>query len=47
MSATQQSNVNREITSPLIEMRDVVKIYSTAAGDFDALKGINLQVNEG
>jgi putative ABC transport system ATP-binding protein len=31
----------------LIEMRDVVKIYSTAAGEFDALKGINLQVGTG
>lgn len=32
---------------PLIELRDVVKIYSTAAGDFDALKGINMQVGAG
>src|SRR5512139_668077 len=32
---------------PIIEMRDVVKVYSTAAGDFPALKGINLQVNPG
>jgi putative ABC transport system ATP-binding protein len=32
---------------PLIELRDVVKIYSTAAGEFDALKGINLQVGAG
>src|SRR5512141_1802160 len=32
---------------PLIEMRDVVKVYSTAAGEFDALKGINLQVGAG
>ena len=31
----------------LIELRDVVKVYSTAAGDFDALKGINLQVSAG
>jgi putative ABC transport system ATP-binding protein len=29
---------------PLIEMRDVVKVYSTAAGEFGALKGVNLQV---
>ncbi|HEX2992453.1 MAG TPA: ABC transporter ATP-binding protein [Anaerolineales bacterium] len=29
---------------PLLHMRDVVKVYSTAAGDFTALKGINLQV---
>jgi len=28
-------------------MRDVVKIYSTAAGEFDALKGVNLQVGAG
>jgi len=33
--------------SVLIEMRDVVKVYSTAAGEFTALKGINLQVGTG
>jgi putative ABC transport system ATP-binding protein len=32
---------------PLIEMRDVVKTYSTAAGQFTALKGVNLQVGAG
>jgi len=32
---------------PLIEMRDVVKVYATAAGGFDALKGVNLQVEAG
>jgi putative ABC transport system ATP-binding protein len=32
---------------PLIHMRDVVKVYSTAAGDFRALKGINLQIAPG
>ena len=32
---------------PLIEMRDVVKIYSTAAGEFDALKGVNVQIGSG
>lgn len=31
----------------LIELRDVVKTYQTAAGPFDALKGINLQVDTG
>ena len=31
----------------LIDMQDVVKIYSTAAGDFTALKGINVQVQAG
>ena len=34
-------------TQPLIEMRDEVKIYSTAAGEFDALKGVNMQVGAG
>jgi len=34
-------------TQALIELRDVVKIYSTAAGDFNALNGINLQVEAG
>ncbi len=31
----------------MIELRDVTKVYSTAAGDFPALKNINLQVNAG
>jgi putative ABC transport system ATP-binding protein len=39
-----QSNVS---TQPLIEMRDVVKVYATAAGEFNALKGINMQVGVG
>ena len=34
-------------TQPIIEMRDVVKVYSTAAGEFDALRGVNLQVGAG
>lgn len=34
-------------TQPLIEMRDVVKVYATAAGEFNALKGINMQVDRG
>jgi putative ABC transport system ATP-binding protein len=36
-----QSNV---FPPTLIEMRDVVKVYATAAGEFNALKRINLQV---
>jgi putative ABC transport system ATP-binding protein len=28
-------------------MRDVVKVYATAAGEFRALKGINMQVAGG
>jgi putative ABC transport system ATP-binding protein len=37
----------KPITQPLIEMRDVVKVYATAAGEFNALKGINIQVGAG
>lgn len=32
---------------PLIELRGVVKVYATPAGEFTALKGINLQVGAG
>src|SRR5919107_850238 len=32
---------------PLIEMRDVVKVYAAAAGAFRALKGINMEVGRG
>ncbi len=42
---------SREILSgdnlSLIELRDVVKVYSTVAGEFTALKGINAQVQAG
>ena len=31
----------------LIELREVVKVYSTAAGDFPALRSINMQVGAG
>lgn len=31
----------------LIELRDVVKVYATAAGEFRALKGVNMQVGVG
>jgi len=34
-------------TQPIIELRDVAKVYSTAAGDFTALKGINMRVDAG
>jgi putative ABC transport system ATP-binding protein len=38
---------SKSSAQPLIEMQDVVKVYATAAGEFRALKGINLQVGEG
>jgi ABC-type lipoprotein export system ATPase subunit len=44
------SSINMQsklIPQPLIEMRDVVKVYATAAGEFNALKGINIQVGAG
>jgi putative ABC transport system ATP-binding protein len=47
VSRQNDNNISRVAGSALIEMRDVVKIYSTAAGEFDALKGINLQVGAG
>jgi putative ABC transport system ATP-binding protein len=39
-----QSNSSTQF---LIEMRDVVKVYATAAGEYNALKGINIQVGRG
>jgi putative ABC transport system ATP-binding protein len=35
------------MTSNIIELREVNKTYSTAAGDFVALKGVNLKVDAG
>ncbi len=34
-------------STPLVEMQDVVKVYSTAAGDFAALRGVSLRVQPG
>src|SRR5215216_2967833 len=39
-----QSN---SLNQPLIKLRDVVKVYATAAGEFNALKGISMQVEQG
>jgi len=36
-----------KISVPIIEMYNVEKTYSTEAGDFNALNGINLQVKSG
>ena len=48
VSATDRFFNNSSSTRPvLIELVNVVKVYSTAAGDFAALKGINLQVGKG
>ncbi len=47
MSASRQSLNNSSAGSPLIELVDVVKVYSTAAGEFTALKAINMRVGRG
>jgi putative ABC transport system ATP-binding protein len=47
VSATDQSFNNPSAGPALIELMNVVKVYSTAAGDFTALKGINMQVGRG
>ena len=47
MSASQQAVEDSSAQPALVELLDVVKVYSTAAGEFTALKGINLQVGKG
>jgi len=36
-----------EATGTLVEVKDLYKVYSTAAGDFTALNGINVEVKRG
>lgn len=50
MSSSRQDLTNKDasVNRPaLIELHNVGKVYSTAAGDFDALRGIDLQVGAG
>ena len=47
MTASREILQVNSSTPPLIDLRDVTKIYSTAAGDFPALKGISAQVQKG
>jgi putative ABC transport system ATP-binding protein len=42
-----RSNTSNTTSHRLIELRNVIKTYATPAGDFHALKGINLQINPG
>ena len=46
-SATQPSALSDETAGPLIDVRQVVKTYHTAAGPFTALKGVDLRVSPG
>lgn len=36
-----------KLSSPLIELRNIKKKYTTKAGDFPVLKGLNLDIEEG
>lgn len=47
MSESYPSFYHLSGESPLVELLEVVKVYSTAAGEFTALKGINMQVGRG
>jgi putative ABC transport system ATP-binding protein len=47
LSVSRDSPQINNSTLPLIDLRDVIKTYNTAAGEFTALKGINAQVQRG
>ena len=47
MTASRETLQVNSSASPLIDLQDVVKVYSTAAGDFTALKGISVQIQVG
>ncbi len=47
MSASLSALHGSSNGSALLELLDVVKVYSTAAGEFTALRGINMQVGRG
>lgn len=47
MTASREMFQVNSFASPLIDLQDVVKVYSTAAGDFMALKGISVQIQAG
>lgn len=47
MSASRQALDSSSTQPALVELLDVVKVYSTAAGEFTALKGITLQIGKG
>jgi putative ABC transport system ATP-binding protein len=38
---------NQPVGEPVVQLRDVVKVYSTAAGEFPALRGISAAVRQG
>ncbi len=40
-------SLKENLGTPLVEMREVVKVYASEAGDFTALRGINVQIYPG
>ena len=46
-SLVAQASQYRHGNDDLIELRSVIKAYQTAAGDFTALRGVNLQIDRG
>jgi len=47
VTASRETLQGNTSAPALIDMRDVVKIYSTGAGDFTALRGINAEIRAG
>jgi putative ABC transport system ATP-binding protein len=47
MAVSRQSRNSSSTEPALVELLDVVKVYSTAAGEFRALKEINMRVGQG
>ena len=47
-STVNNNNAKRGVDDThLIDLRDIKKVYKTEAGDFMALKGINLSIDRG
>lgn len=47
MLDSDEGKTSQDFANPLIEMRDVVKVYKSHAGEFRALKGVNAQFYPG
>ncbi len=47
LSKCNPKNGNMPSVNPLIDMRQVMKVYKTSAGGYQALKGIDLTINRG
>jgi len=47
VTSSLETQQTKNSNLPLVDLRDVVKVYSTAAGAFTALKGVNVQIQAG